>query len=65
LAWNDAARTLTVDGRKGAFLGITASRTLRIELASQDANAGIGEGSANVKTVIYRGKKIEVSLNAK
>jgi hypothetical protein len=44
---------------------MTASRTLRIELASQDANAGTGEGCANVKTVTYSGKKVEVSFNAK
>ena len=65
LTWNDATNTLTVGERKGAFPGMTASRTLRIELASQDANAGIGEGSANVKTVTYSGKKIEVRFDAK
>ena len=65
LTWNDAAKRLTVGERKGTFPGMTATRILRIDLASQDANAGIGEGSANVKTVTYTGKKIEVSLNAK
>jgi alpha-D-xyloside xylohydrolase len=65
LTWNDKAKTLTAGVRKGAFPGMTASRTLRIELASQDANAGIGEGSAKVKTVTYNGKKIEVRFDAK
>jgi len=65
LIWSDAAKTLTVGERKGDFPGMTPTRTLRIELASQDANAGIGEGNANVKTVTYSGKKIEVSFNAK
>jgi alpha-D-xyloside xylohydrolase len=65
LTWNDAAKTLTVGDRQGSFPGMTASRTLSIELASQDANAGIGEGSANVKTVTYSGKKIEVRFDAK
>ena len=37
--------------------GILASRTLRVELDSLDANAGIGEGSANVNTVTYSGKR--------
>jgi alpha-D-xyloside xylohydrolase len=65
LTWNDAAKTLTVGDRQGSFPGMMASRTLSIELASQDANAGIGEGSANVKTVTYSGKKIEVRFDAK
>ncbi|MFZ0961416.1 MAG: TIM-barrel domain-containing protein [Terriglobia bacterium] len=65
LTWNDAAKTLTVGERKGAFAGMTAARTMRIELASQGANAGIGEGGANVKTVIYSGKKAEVRFDAK
>jgi alpha-D-xyloside xylohydrolase len=65
LIWSDAAKTLTIGERKGAFPGMTAARTLRIELASQNANAGIGEGSASVKTVKYYGSKIEVSFTAK
>jgi hypothetical protein len=44
---------------------MSAARTLRIELAYQDANAGIDAGSANVKTATYSGKMIEVSLGAK
>jgi alpha-D-xyloside xylohydrolase len=65
LTWNDAAKTLSVGERKGTFPGISASRTLHVELASQDANAGIDEGSTNVKTVTYSGKKIEVRFDAK
>jgi alpha-D-xyloside xylohydrolase len=65
LIWNDVTKTLTVGERKGAFDGMTASRTLRIELATPNANAGIGEGIANVKTVTYSGKKMVVSFDAK
>jgi alpha-D-xyloside xylohydrolase len=65
LNWNDATKNLTIGERKGDFPGMTASRTLRIELASQDANSGIGEGNVNVKTMTYSGKKTVVSFDAK
>jgi alpha-D-xyloside xylohydrolase len=64
LNWNDAAKTLTVGDRQGSFPGMTESRALRIELATPNANAGIGEGSTNLKTVRYNGKKIVVSFDA-
>lgn len=63
LTWNDAAKSLTVSERKGSFPGISASRTLRVELTSHDANAGISEGSSNVKTVAYTGRKIVVRFD--
>jgi len=65
LIWNDAAKTLTVGERKGTYPGLTVARVLRIELASRNANAGIDEGSTRVKTVTYRGKKIEVGFATK
>ena len=60
LSWNDAARVLTIGDRKGQFLGMVEKRMLRVVLAGPNANAGIAEGSANVKIVPYRGHKLAV-----
>jgi alpha-D-xyloside xylohydrolase len=65
LLWNDAAKVLTVGERKGTFPGMKQQRTLRVVLAGPDTNAGVAEGTANVKTVTYSGHKLEVRFAAK
>jgi alpha-D-xyloside xylohydrolase len=64
LSWNDAAKVLTLGERKGNFPGMTEKRSLRVVLALPDANAGVREGAANVKTVIYGGSKMQVQFAA-
>jgi alpha-D-xyloside xylohydrolase len=64
LSWNDAAKVLTVGERKGSFPGMTEERLLRVVLALPDANAGVREGTANVKTVIYGGSEMQVQFAA-
>lgn len=64
LSWNDAARVLTIGARKGRFPGMFEKRMHRIVVAGPGMNAGVAEGSANVKTVTYSGQKLEVRFAA-
>jgi alpha-D-xyloside xylohydrolase len=57
LVWNDAARTLTLDSRRGSFPGMVVARDLKFVLA---APAGT---PAAAKTVRYTGDPIEVKLS--
>ncbi len=60
LSWNDAGKTLTVSARKGSYSGVVATRKLNVVLAAPGQNAGAGEATASVKTVVYGGRKTEV-----
>jgi alpha-D-xyloside xylohydrolase len=62
LAWNDAAKTLTIGPRQGSFPGMVAQRKLNIVLALPGKNAGIGDGSTDVKTVTYTGKPVQLKF---
>jgi alpha-D-xyloside xylohydrolase len=62
LVWNDAARTLSIGPRQGAFPGMVAERKLNIVLAVPGKNAGIAAGSAAVKTVFYTGLPVQVQF---
>lgn len=62
LTWDDAARKLNVGMRRGQFSGMTTTREMRIVLAWPHRNAGIGEAAAEVRTVEYSGKALDVSF---
>jgi alpha-D-xyloside xylohydrolase len=62
LAWNDAARTLTIGPRRGSFPGMVAERELNIVVVSPGYNAGVKEGSVEVKTINYTGMPMTVRL---
>lgn len=62
LAWNDAARTLTVGSRKGSFPGLTEERTLHVVLASPGQNSGLAAASFGVKTILYTGTSIQIQF---
>jgi alpha-D-xyloside xylohydrolase len=53
LKWDDAARTLRIGARQGAFPGMIASRELKLVLVS---------AGATVRTVRYAGEACEVRL---
>jgi alpha-D-xyloside xylohydrolase len=63
LVWNDAAKTLTVGARQGSFPGMVATRKLNIVLAAPGKNVGSAETLADVKSVDYNGKPVEVKFN--
>ena len=62
LAWNDAARTLTIGRRQGNFPGMLERRTLNIVMADT-ATGGIGSATP-ATTVTYDGQPLSLKLPA-
>jgi alpha-D-xyloside xylohydrolase len=61
LSWDDAAHTLTIGDRTGAFPGMLEKRTFRVVFVTENHGTG-GSLTGNVdKTVLYSGKKITVA----
>ncbi|MBN2371098.1 MAG: DUF5110 domain-containing protein [Vicinamibacteria bacterium] len=60
LAWSDATRTLTIGPRQGSFPGMIVERQLNIVIAAPDRNAGMQEGTVDVKTIRYTGQSVVV-----
>jgi alpha-D-xyloside xylohydrolase len=60
--WNDQARTLTVDSRKGSFPGMLTTRKFNIVLADKNKGSGIDHSTRFDKVLKYTGKAIEVKL---
>ena len=60
--WNDAAKTLTINDRKGNFPGMLDSRTFNVVVV--DSTKGTGEKLAGAfdKVIRYSGKKLVVKL---
>jgi len=59
LAWNDAARTLTIGKRQGSYPGMTRRRTLNVVLV--DAGNGNGLATATpTRAVAYAGQAMTV-----
>ena len=61
-SWDDAARTLTIDGRKGEYPGMMKRRDFRITLmqpGKQTAEKVVKSADMKVK---YSGKKLTVKL---
>ncbi|MEP6917328.1 MAG: TIM-barrel domain-containing protein, partial [Acidobacteriota bacterium] len=61
LVWNDAARTLTIAKRTGAFPGMPATRTFNVVLVSPDQPTGYA-AAAPGRTVNYRGDAVPVKF---
>ena len=59
--WDEAAQTLTIGERTGAFPGMLASRTLQIVFVGPGHGIGDGLTQNADKTVAYTGKKIVVA----
>ncbi len=53
--WNDAAKTLTINDRKGSFPGMLASRSFTVKVMGKEQGAG-------AKVISYAGKKMSVKL---
>jgi alpha-D-xyloside xylohydrolase len=58
--WNDAAKTLTIGKRAGAYAGMLQRRTFRVVLA--DRRGGGLDESAGARAVAYSGEEIRVKL---
>ena len=62
LVWNDAAKTLTIGGRKGTFPGMVAKRELRVILAAPGQAQGEEEVKAGGQVIDYIGKPATVKF---
>lgn len=59
LSWNDARRTLTIGGRRGAFPGMIKQRTLKIVVIDARPSA-VTPPKPGVRTVSYNGQAMTV-----
>jgi alpha-D-xyloside xylohydrolase len=62
IAWNDAARTLTLASREGTFPGMLGERTIHIVLVSRDHPVPFSFDLPADKTVHYVGAPLELKL---
>jgi alpha-D-xyloside xylohydrolase len=61
LAWNDAARSLTIGARKGTYPGLVKARRLNVVLVDP-ANATALEPARATKSITYAGKPMSVKF---
>ena len=61
LIWNNAANTLTVSDRKGAFPGMIMKRKLNVVIAEK-GKGGISQSGSGYKSVIYTGNEVKVQF---
>jgi alpha-D-xyloside xylohydrolase len=59
--WNDAAKTLIIGKRTGAYEGMLKNRTFRIVLVDQRHGGGLDE-SAGARVAAYSGEEVRVKL---
>jgi alpha-D-xyloside xylohydrolase len=59
--WNDAAKTLIIGKRSGAYEGMLKKRTFRIVLVDQRHGGGLDE-SAEARVAAYSGEEVRVKL---
>ena len=62
LAWNDAARTLTIGARKGSFPGMVKRRKLNLVIVDASNGKGIANATAT-RTVDYTGNAVTVKFD--
>jgi alpha-D-xyloside xylohydrolase len=62
LRWNDAAQTLTIGKREGAFAGMQKERTFEVVLVSKAKPVGFSFTPKADKTIRYDGALIEIKM---
>jgi len=63
LNWNDNTHLLTIADRKGSFAGMANQRTLRLVLVNPAQPSGVDKSPDKVKTILYTGEKITLTLD--
>ena len=63
LKWDDKAKTLTIDARKGSFPGMLKSRTFSVIVVTSDHGVGTDIAKPD-KVVVFNGTKKVVKFNA-
>jgi alpha-D-xyloside xylohydrolase len=58
LAWDDAARTLTIGRRDGSFAGMPASRRFTVVLVTPESPAGYAGMQGGQRTIRYAGQPV-------
>jgi alpha-D-xyloside xylohydrolase len=58
--WNDAARTLTIDARKGEFPGMLRARTFHVVVVGKEHGVGVEAEAHPDQTVQYDGSAMTV-----
>lgn len=60
--WDDAKQTLTIDARKGSFVGMLPTRTFNVSLVGP--NTAVGDASNGKGSVVkYQGKRKSIRIN--
>jgi alpha-D-xyloside xylohydrolase len=60
IAWNEAAKKLTIGARKGSFTGMEAQREFHIVWVGDSRGIGVPETPSSDSTVIYKGAEMDV-----
>jgi len=60
LAWNEAARTLTIGARQGSFPGMLTNRTFRVVWVSSGHGAGLTNTPTADAVIPYTGNAVQV-----
>ncbi len=60
IAWNDAKKVLTIGNRQGSFPGMLKERKFNIVWVSQRNGTGMGPTEKFDRTIIFKGKKVEI-----
>jgi alpha-D-xyloside xylohydrolase len=60
--WNDTAKTLTIDARKGTFNGMLTKRSFNIVLVNPKTGAGDALTVKPTRTIKYNGERLSVKL---
>ncbi len=60
--WNDKERKLTIEDRKGGFIGMLKNRKFKFVIVDQTKGTGTAAGTKFNKTVLYKGKAINIKL---
>jgi alpha-D-xyloside xylohydrolase len=62
IKWNNQARTLTIDSRKGSFPGMLTNRNFNIVMVNQTNGKGVEDGGKYDKVIKYSGKAIVIKI---
>ena len=58
--WDDAGKTLTIGAREGSFPGMLEKHTFNVVLVGEGRGVGIGDSSAQGRSVAYTGDRVAV-----
>lgn len=60
ITYNDAAHTLTIGARKGAFRGMLQQRQFTVVFVTKESKTGLDQPQPTGKTVVYTGRALNI-----